>query len=274
MPGNNLVLSIRRSISAGVAAIILLGCKKTIHPDLDNAAAHIVIQGEVTDDGSGPDTVRVNRTVSFYAGNSFPAVSGASIKISDNEGNTDSLLETAPGIYITQGLKGKPGNTYTLSVLSNDTLYTAVSTMPQPVNFDSVTFNHKTGLSTDAIFAVPKFQDPAGIPNYYQFMEYLNHRVLLNKNIFVFDDRLSDGRYITVSLRNSDSYLHNGDYLEVRMYCIDQPVYNYFNELDQSSGGDDDNASASPSNPVSNISNGALGYFSAHTVRVVDVIVH
>src|SRR5438445_9114125 len=225
IPLKNHKLIMKRVILAGVLAIGLYACKKTVHLNLDNAASQIVIQGEVTDDTSGPDTVRVNRTVSFYAENSFPPVSGASIKISDNEGHVDSLVEMTPGVYITQSLKGKPGNTYTLSVLSQDTLYTAVSTMPQPVKFDSVTFNHQTGLSKDAIFAVPNFHDPEGIANYYQFMEYLNHRVLLNKNIFVFDDRLSDGRYITRSLRNDDSYLHDGDFLEVRMYCIDKPVY-------------------------------------------------
>lgn len=255
-------------------ATSLYACKKTVHLNLDSAASQIVIQGEVTDDTTGPAIVRVNRSVPFYADNNFPAVSGASIKISDNEGHVDSLVESTPGEYSTQTLKGKPGNTYTLSVRLQDTLFTAVSTMPQPVPFDSVTFNHRTGLSKDAIFAVPNFQDPAGVANYYQFLEYLNNSTLLNKTIFVFDDRLSDGRYITRSLRNDDSYLKDGDYLEVRMYCIDKPVYDYFNDLDQSTSGGAFNTSASPGNPVSNISNGALGYFSAHTIRIVKTVVH
>jgi hypothetical protein len=243
-----------------------------VHLNLNNAAPQIVIQGEVTDT-TGPYTVTINRSVNFYADNSFPPVSGASVKISDNEGHVDSLIETTPGVYSTQTLQGKPGNTYTLSVLSQDTLYTAVSTMPQPVKLDSVTFNHKTGEGKNTIFAIPNFQDPAGIANYYQFEEYVNG-ALLNKDIFVFDDRLSDGRYITRSLRNDSSRLAVGDWLEVKMYCIDKPVFDYFNELDQSTGGGSFNTTASPANPVSNISNGALGVFSAHTVRSVTTKVH
>jgi len=254
-------------------AIGLYACQKTVHLNLNNAAPQIVIEGEVTDDTTAPYTVRVHRTVSFYSENSFPAVRGASIRISDNEGHVDSLVESTPGVYTTQTLKGKPGNTYTLSVLSQDTLYTAVSTMPQPVKLDSVTFNHRTGFGRNTIYAVPNFQDPAGIANYYQFVEYLNG-VLLNKDIFVFDDRLSDGRYITRSLRNDSAYLKAGDWLEVRMYCIDKPVFDYFNELDQSAGGGTFNTTASPANPISNISNGALGYFSAHTIRSVKTTVH
>jgi len=258
---------------AGGLAIGLYACKKTVHLNLDNAAPQIVIQGEVTDDTTGSYTVRIFRTVSFYAENSFPAVSGASIRISDNEGHVDSLMETTPGVYVTQSLKGKAGNTYTLSVLAQDTLYTAVSTMPQPVKLDSLTFNHRTGFGKNTIYAVPNFQDPAGIANYYQFVEYLNG-VLLNKDIFVFDDRLSDGRYITRSLRNDSAYLKSGDWLEVKMYCIDEPVFDYFNELDQSSSGGTFNTTASPTNPISNISNGALGYFSAHTIRSVKAQVY
>jgi len=260
----------------GILAIGLYACKKTIYPNLDNAAPEIVIQGEVTDDTTGPYTVRVSRSGSFYSENSFPSVNGASVSIRDNEGHVDSLVETTPGMYTTQSLKGKPGNTYTLSVVSQDTLYTAVSTMPQAVKFDSVTFNHnggRRGGRDNSIFAVPDFQDPAGIVNYYQFVEYLNG-TLLNRDIFVFDDRLSDGRYITRSLRNDSAYLQPGDRLEVRMYCIDKPVYDYFNELDQSTSGGAFNTSASPTNPISNISNGALGYFSAHTIRRVTTTVH
>jgi hypothetical protein len=50
------------------------------------------------------------------------------------------------------------------------------------------------------------------------------------------------------------------------MYCIDSAVYNYFFQLFQSGGAGSFNTSASPANPTSNISNGAYGYFSAHTV--------
>jgi len=259
-------------ILAGVLAAGLYACKKTVHLNLNSAAPQIVIEGEITDDTTGPYAVRINRSIPFYTENSFPAVSGASIKISDNEGHVDSLVETSPGVYTTQTLKGRPGNIYSLSVLAQDTLYTAVSTMPQPVKLDSITFNHQHIFGDKSIFAIPNFQDPPGIANYYQFVEYLNNK-LLNKDIFVFDDRLSDGRYISRSLRNDSAYLQPSDWLEVRMYCIDKPVFDYFDQLEQSSGGDRGNA-ASPANPVSNISNGALGYFSAHTVRSIKLQVY
>jgi hypothetical protein len=261
-----------RLILTGILALCLYACTKTVHLNLDIAAPQVVIQGEVTNDTAGPYTVRITRSVSFYSLNSFPAVSGASVKITDNWGNIDSLVETSPGIYSTHFLQGQPGNTYNLSVLLQDTLYTASSTMPQPVKLDSVTFNHQNIFGDKGIYAIANYQDPPEMGNYYQFVEYLNGK-LMNKDVFVFSDRLTNDRYVTRTLRNDSTYLQPGDSLEVRMYCIDKPVYDYFFQLEQSGSGNGGNTAA-PANPTSNISNGALGYFSAHTIQSVGTRVH
>lgn len=263
----------RRFVFIVAAIIWLCSCKKEVNLNLDDAGPHIVIEGVVTD-AAGPYMVKVNMSVNFKAENTFPPVSGGRVRISDNEGHSDSLIETSPGVYTTQTMTGRPGNTYTLSVQVRDTLYTAVSTMPFPVPFDSVTFRKAGAFGNKNIRAVPNFRDPPGIKNYYLFNEYLNG-ILVTKDIFVFSDRLTDGKYITRDLRNTDDILHEGDSLEVQMYCIDEPIFNYFNQLDESGGrGGAFNAAASPANPVSNISNGALGYFSAHTIRTRKTKVH
>jgi hypothetical protein len=249
-------------------ANLFFSCQKTVTLDLKTAASQIVIQGEVTN-LAGPYTITVNQTTGFYADNNFPPISGASIKISDNLGVTDSLTETSPGVYSTHILQGMPGNTYTLSVLAQNQQYSAVSTMPAPITLDSISFQHLNGFGDERINAIAYFQDPAGVKNNYQFMEYINGQQF-NRNIFVFDDRLSDGRYINRTLFMDSTYLKVGDQLEVKMYCIDDSVYNYFFQLDQSTYGN----TASPANPTTNISNGAYGYFSAHTVDSKKVTVY
>jgi hypothetical protein len=60
--------------------------------------------------------------------------------------------------------------------------------------------------------------------------------------------------------------------LTVELQSIDKSVYNYFQTLESISG----NAmqqTASPTNPISNFSNGALGYFSAYTFDRKKVII-
>jgi hypothetical protein len=263
-------LSKRYTAIVFFSVFLFYSCKKTVTLKLDSVTSQIVIQGEVTN-AAGPYMVIINQTVNFYADNTFPPVSGAVVKISDNQGVTDSLTETSsPGVYTSHILQGQPGNTYSLSVFAQNKKYTAVSTMPAPVPLDSVTFESTSGFGQHRISAVVNFQDPPGIKNYYQFLEFINGQ-LFNKNVFIFEDRLSDGKYINDNLFTDSSYLSSGDDLEVKMYCIDENIYNYLFQLDQSSARGAFNNTASPANPVSNISNGALGYFSAHTTQSMRV---
>ncbi|MDP4131464.1 MAG: DUF4249 domain-containing protein [Bacteroidota bacterium] len=262
----------RYTAIAFLSACLFYSCKKTVVLNLDQAPSQIIIQGEVTNE-PGPYNVTINQSVDFYADNTFPAVSGAIVRITDNEGATDLLTETSPGVYSTLLFQGKPGNTYTLSVSVQDKNYVAVSTMPFPVLMDSVTFETSNGFGQQQISAVVNFQDPAGIKNYYQFVEYKNGQQY-TKNNFVFDDRLSDGKYIVSSLRNDSAYLKTGDQVEVKMYSIDAPAYNYLFQLNQSSGSGAFNNTASPANPASNISNDAFGYFSAHTTQSRRITVY
>ena len=257
------------------AALLACSCKKTVTLKLNTAAAQIVIEGEVTDQ-PGPYTVTISQTVGFYAENTFPPVSGASVIMTDTtNGVTDSLTEVTPGtgIYRTHETVGVAGHTYTLSVTSQQKTYTATSTIPTPVPLDSINFSQLSGFGNKQIDAIANFQDPAGVKNYYQFVEFVNG-AQITKDIFVFSDRLSDGRYINETLYNDTSYLFQGDDVKVNMYCIDENVYNYFYQLVQSGGTGAFSTTASPANPTSNISNGALGYFSAHTVSSKEGVVY
>lgn len=253
--------------------LLVASCTKDINVNLNDVTPQIVIAGEVNN-AAGPYLVRITKTVNFSASNTFPAVSGATVKITDStSGQTDILLETSSGVYTTQTLsQGTPGHTYQLYVSVGGQTYTAISTMPQVVPLDSVTFEHKTDVGGAMINAVPDFQDPFGVANYYSFTEHINNK-LFNKAIFVFDDRLSDGRYITNPLSMDSAYLKRGDTLQLEMRCVDKKTYHYFNEfasiLDASNF-----QSAAPANPVSNISNNSLGYFSANTVQTKTVVVY
>jgi hypothetical protein len=256
-----------------MALILACSCKKVINVDIHNSAPQIVIVGEVTN-GPGPYQVTITQTVNFNDSNNFPPVSGASVLITNENGLRDSLTESSPGLYLTHSnWQGSPGLLYTLSVTAGGNTYTAQSTMPQPVPLDSVGFffdNNRGGGNT-IIEAIPYFQDPAGIHNYYRFTETVNG-IPLNK-VFIFNDQFSDGRYIHEPLYDDSSYSHlqPKDSLDLSMYCIDSATYGYLNTLLQvSSTGFQ---SATPANPNANFSGGALGYFSAHTTETKSAIV-
>ena len=248
-----------------------VSCQKVVQLPLQTTSPQLVIEGEITDT-TGPYTVSITQSVDFYQPNVFPPVSGASVWLQDStRGVTDSLVETSAGIYTALRFpKGKPGHTYTLRVELNGQVYTASCTMPLPVDLDSVNYQVSTLFSQTTIDPIPYFQDPSGVANYYQFVLFVNS-VRVN-DVFLFDDRLSDGRYIAEPIQtDTTDHLLAGDTLQLDLDCIDKNVYTYLSEV---AGITNANTPVNtPANPQSNITGGCLGYFNAHTIRSRTTII-
>ncbi len=259
----------RKKLSIFIILVITCSCKKVVNINLNDASPQIVIEGIITNN-AGPYQVQITKTVNFSDANNFPAVTGATVLITDATiSKTDTLFEASPGIYKTHAITGIPGHSYNLKINTGGQKYTSSSTMPLPVPIDSLTFIH-SNFGANIINTIPNFQDPKGIPNYYSFTQFVNRKKL--KNTFVFDDRLSDGKYIRPQLFTDSTVIKVGDTLTLSMNCIDKNVWSYFNILLQVST-DNRGASITPSNPTSNISNNALGYFSAQAVQTKTKVV-
>jgi hypothetical protein len=245
----------------GISCLFLaIGCQKVININLNSVSPAIVIVGNINDQ-LGPYTVTLSQTVNFSDPNTFPPVSGAFITIADNAGTTDTLVQITPGTYHTKKILGVSGRTYYLTVIANGQTYTSSSTMPQAVTFDTLIVVEQTGFRDTNLYPQAQFQDPSSVSNYYRFIETRNDTV--QTRIFTIDDQYSNGRYISYILR-SDTALAIGDSVKVEMQCIDQGTYQYFSTFREASGGQ---TNVTPANPISNITNNALGYFSAHTSR-------
>ena len=258
-------LYINIAVTAIVLIIVFSSCQKVIDLDLNSASPQIVIEGNVYDK-TGPYLVKISQTVNFDESNVFPPVTGATVEISDDAGNSEVLIEASSGNYISSSLQGIPGRTYTLSVASNGKIYTATSTMPNPVNIDSIDLE-KSMFGNDKLVSV-NFNDPANINNYYRLIEFINNEQQPGFNVT--DDNLNQGKIIRYSFMSAGngSKLVIGDNVTVWLESIDKGVYDYFR-----TAGNDGGQSSSPSNPTSNISNGALGYFNACSVHAISIIV-
>jgi hypothetical protein len=245
-----------------IAFIAISSCKKVINVDLNNAAPQIVIEGIVTN--SSAAQVTISKSVKFSENNSFPAVTGAIVTIADNLNHSYILSETQPGVYTNSILTGVSGLTYQLTVNTGGITYTATSVMPIQVPLDTlltdqIAFGNKTIKIVE-----PQYSDPAAFANYYWFVETIKQTV--NKKIFVWDDNLTNGGISNRPLIENDSTINSGDTIQVEMRCIDKNIYRYLRGLE-----DLQNNASTPANPDTNISGGALGYFSAHTRQVKKV---
>jgi len=247
-----------------LASICFTSCQKVIDLKLNTSSSQIVIKGNVYDQ-AGPYTVTLSKSVNFDESNNYPTVTGATAIISDNVGNADTLKETSPGTYVTSTLQGISERTYTLTVIADGQTYKATSTMPDAVEIDSTYFK-KSMFGNDKELTI-EFKDSANSENYYRVIQYVNDKQQDDFNVT--SDKLNDGKTISYSLQ-SNNKLNVGDKITVWLECIDKGVYEYFRTASSQGGM---SASSSPSNPTSNISNGALGYFNACSVRSKTVIV-
>jgi len=245
-------------------------CQEVIHVDLNAALPKLIIDAGVSDQ-PGPYTAVLSKTVSFDQNNVFPPVTDALVVINDNAGNNDTLVEVNPGTYRTTTLQGVPGRTYTLTVKSNNTVYSAISTMPLPVSIDTVITKNRFS-SKDKMLSV-SFYDPKGIINYYRILEDVtniqSNREQVSQPVLgtLMTDGLLDGTRINLLTFNQPD-LFTGDSVLVSLQSIDQNVYNFFMSAVQTG-----KMSTTVSNPVTNITNGALGYFSAYAVRSKKVYI-
>jgi hypothetical protein len=254
--------------------LLLVGfssCEKVIDLKLNDADKKVVIDGQLSDQ-AGDCVVKLSQTKNFNDDNSFIGLSGATVTIQKGNQLLSTLKEVTPGVYVDSLLKGTYGTAYTLTVSVNGQTYTALSTMPYVVPFDSLYVSKQSFFGTDHNFATVVLQDPAGVQNNYRCIQYVNNK--RTSGDFILNDEYSDGKLFESTLyysQDDGDSVKTGDVFKVELQCIDKSAYEYWFSFDQSASGGQ--GAASPANPVTNVQGGALGYFSAHTSQFKQVIV-
>lgn len=261
----------KKIVSLAVLSLLFVSCEKVIELDYKNNQSRIVIEGNITDE-AGPYVVRITRSVGLTDIESHPTIDDAIVSIGDDTGNHEVLTAQGGGVYRTSTLVGVSGRTYTLTVEADGQVYTAQSTMPQRVPFLSIRVEEvKLGGDTEYNL-IPIFNDPVEKGNRYRFVLTVNNK-LINQHL-VLNDEVKNGVENTLKLEINDDDLDlgPGDLIHLEMQCIDQKVSLFYTTLalmgDSGPGG-----GTTPNNPPNNISNGALGVFSAHTTETQEVTI-
>lgn len=255
-----------------LSLLMICSCDKVINLELKDNLSQYVIEGRITNE-RGPWKVWLSQTQNFKDVSQFRGVSGATVTIT-NKNVTTKLKEITTGIYETGALTGVPGQIYNLTVTVNGKVFTASSKMPQPAPYLNLylkagDFNPKNTILTVV------YKDPEATTDYYWFEDYVNDTKLNGYDVF--NDEFSVGQevsqHFTINNKtNNPAYdLKKGDRLRVDMHCIDLPVYSYLFSLYNANG--ETNYGIAPANPVSNITGGALGFFSAYTQHSKTIII-
>ncbi|MCX2493969.1 DUF4249 domain-containing protein [Pedobacter sp. PF22-3] len=250
-------------------------CKKIISIDTENADPQVVIEGIINNQLIDQE-IKISKTIGYTEENVFPKVSGATVTVTDSKGNTFVFKEgTKPGTYINR-MKGEPGVTYNLNATVEGQNYTASSKMPNVVKMDSIGIIKNNFFGRERKTAAAFLKDPVNEVNFYHFNLYVND--VLSRRYYANNDRLTNGNDLRVQLffkpnndHDSDE-LNTNDKVRIEMECVDSNIFNYWYALSQQSDRGP-NQGTTPANPTSNITNNALGYFSANTYQVLTTTV-
>ncbi|UCF62765.1 MAG: DUF4249 domain-containing protein [bacterium] len=244
--------------------ISALSCyRDIIDLDLESVDPQLVIEGNITDQ-VGPYQIRISKTGGYNQLNNFPRISGAEVFIHDNLGNSEMLGEAETGLYLSQSLHGRIGRTYSLQVQAEGKEYRANSKMPEALTLDFLTLqNHGQEFILSC-----GFTDREGMVDFCRLKIYKNGE-LVEK--YLYHGEYTDGEQII--LDEFGVTFSRNDNIMVELLTITEETYEYLAMLnpDEDGGGYDsetpDFFPVSAANPKTNLSNNALGYFSAHTVR-------
>jgi hypothetical protein len=278
--------------SFGIVIIWLLNsCQDVITLDLNPGPSKLVVNGYISTQ-SGPYTIKLSRSSSYYEPNAFVPEKGASVVVSDNTGIVEIFKESSPGVYSSSNLQGQINRTYLLSITTVDKqVYTASSYLPTVVAIDSLHFELRkrfggfgSGGKGPASYTVSCiFTDPVGLGNNYRIRYYKNDTLQNGERDYVIGSdkygnaqsntpRIADGQINTLQIRGR-YYLK--DSVQVDLISIDQKAFNYYSDLqkllsDQNSPFPSD----APANPINNIGNGGLGYFAAFSISSKKIVIH
>jgi Domain of unknown function (DUF4249) len=266
-------MAVKNILIAIIGLATFCSCEKVINIDLKNAEPKIVIEA-VVDNSGRPATVKITKSVSFSNSTAAPTISGAVVKITDNAGVSYNFLETTPGNYVNNNLKGEVGKTYNLTVLNSGITYLGKSTIPRQVFIDTVyqetitiPSNTPGAADTKGKAATLVFTDIIGFGDNVQVVQTINTKV--DNTLLIADDQFTDGGSLPYQLYyNSNTKVKTGDSIKVELRCIDKSVYRYLNGIQEIKGGN-----TVPANPENNITGGCLGFFSAHTSETKTLII-
>ncbi|MHB1176775.1 MAG: DUF4249 domain-containing protein [Daejeonella sp.] len=240
--------------------VIFSSCEKVINPRLTEGRSAVVIEGGITDQLEN-QVVRVSKTISFNQSNTFNGVKGAKVTVISSQGQIINFPAAADGIYRSSSqVRGVPGTTYKLEVTVEGKVYTATSILPSAVRPDSITFKRLSIFGNSRVYPAIYYKDPGSVQNQYRYIIRLNNRFIVD---LVTEDRFNNGNSTSDLITFEGDGVQKGDKVEIEMQSIDRNVFKYYYAISQISA--NSGPPIAPSNPDSNLDNGALGIFSAYT---------
>ncbi|GAA4409326.1 hypothetical protein GCM10023187_32440 [Nibrella viscosa] len=258
--------------------VSLSSCEDVVDVELEKSKPVLVVDGWITDQ-PGPQTIRLKTTAPYFSNGASPVVTGATVTIRDNQGQTEVLKETAPGVYQTQSLRGKVGNQYTLTVKTGSEEYTAETAIRRTFPIDSIgTVYQKESMGRKEGYTLRFYgREPLGVGDSYRLKVYRNDTLLNSPHDLIFlEDRYVDGNYFK-GLDLGLEPFRKGDKVRIENHSITEDTYAFLTELSTQmrNGGMFANPPANVRSNIKAVQGGkkATGWFGGSAVSSAERVV-
>ncbi len=275
----------------GISIMIVAGsCTEPIdNIMLDSTYKHLVVYGEVTT-VPGKQQVVLNSSEDYFINHALPPVSGAYVYLTDGIDTTElTESDTLKGVYQTKdGYFGVAGRTYRLTIEhvdingdGNYETYQAESYLPDVNPLDSITLKYSENSFTSGWEVQVWAKDPGDVRNFYSFKAWKNGILLTDTltEYIVQNDDLFNGNFtygITAQYLSDDNgseKAYPGDTITFEIDGITEAFFNFIQDAQSESFGNNPLFSGPPANIIGNISNDALGFFTAYSADTASRIV-
>lgn len=264
-------------------------CTEKVEIELGTTYTRLVVYGEITTDTT-THSVKLLRSADYFYNRPAEGISNANVWISD--GNDSIQLAEDPlihGLYQTPADHyGIAGKTYRLFIdnvdINNDGTtesYSASSYLPPINKLDSINLKY----TSNSFFTSWEVQvwtwDPADSRDFYSFKVLKNGKMLTDTltDFIVQSDDFFNGNFtygITMQVIDqndpSEAALP-GDTIEFQANGITREYFVFILEAQAEAFGNNPLFSGPPANISTNLSNGALGFFTAYSISRAQTIV-
>lgn len=283
-----------------VAGCILLSCEKGVTFDLEEPAPKLVVEATI-ETGELP-LVILTKSQNYFAqitrdilAASF--VHNGEVSMSNgtvtNKFKEDSvLLPNGDNFYYYRPdqsnpstvFAGQENTVYSLQILVDGREYTATTRIPTVTRRIDSMFSKPAPGSNDPNKAVVMVRatDKPGLGDYIRYFTKRNSEGYYPAFNSVFDDQVIDGSTYEVEVERGvdrtqdlpDDYtlFEKGDTVTVKLCQIDKATFDFWRTMEFSYT-NIGNPFGSPTKVLSNISNGALGYFGGYAPQFRTIII-
>lgn len=235
----------------------IVACEDEITPTLEEADPVLAIDAWVTNRPE-PQVVRLSRTQPYFE-TGIDAVSGAEVQISDSQDNVYVFAEDErePGAYYwtpaaNDSTFGTVGETYRLTVTTDDESYTATTAMAPVPPIDSITYEFQAAFAFFPETYIAEFwaTDLPEEGNTYWIRAYKNERLLNDPDeiSLAYDAGFSqggsfNGTVFIQPIRTSINPIEQdendetlpayelGDSLYVELHSVSDAAYTFLNQV-------------------------------------------